>query len=115
MPFYYNQGHIPPKRHTVYKKSDGSLYYEELISREGFSYMYSNLYHLQMPTKVKKVGDFVSFFGRVTSCIYRSLISLFVTAFPIQGNFSSGSTSEKISLGMKGAVVFGWLVGIVSI
>ena len=25
------------------------------------------------------------------------------------------STSEKISLGMKGAVVFGWLVGIVSI
>ena len=41
MPFYQQQGKIPPKRHTVFKKDDGSLYYEELVSREGFSHMYS--------------------------------------------------------------------------
>ena len=56
MPFYHKQGEIPPKRHTAFKKDDGSLYYEELVSREGFSGMYSNLYHLQRPTKVSNVG-----------------------------------------------------------
>ncbi len=61
MPFYRKQGQIPPKRHTVYKKSDGTLYYEELVSREGFSYIYSNLYHLRMPTRVKRIGDFIKF------------------------------------------------------
>ncbi len=58
MPFYQQQGKIPPKRHTMFKKEDGSLYYEELVSREGFSHMYSNLYHLRMPTRVSELGDF---------------------------------------------------------
>ncbi len=58
MPYYLKQGQIPPKRHTVFKKSDGSLYYEELISREGFSGIYTNCYHLQMPTRVLQMGDF---------------------------------------------------------
>ena len=57
MPFYHKQGKIPPKRHTAFKKEDGSLYYEELVSREGFSGIYSNLYHLQRPTKISKVGE----------------------------------------------------------
>ena len=57
MPFYHKQGKIPPKRHTAFKQEDGSLYYEELVSREGFSGMYSNLYHLQRPTKISKVGE----------------------------------------------------------
>ena len=60
MPFYQSKGIIPPKRHTVFKKEDGSLYYEELVSREGFSHMYSNLYHLRMPTRILEMGQFHS-------------------------------------------------------
>ena len=59
MPFYNSAGKIPKKRHTVFKKSNGGIYYEELVSREGFSYMYSNLYHLRMPTRVQSLGDFI--------------------------------------------------------
>ena len=58
MPFYQSQGKIPKKRHTVFKNPNGGICYEELVSREGFSYMYSNLYHLNMPTQVIKIGDF---------------------------------------------------------
>ena len=59
MPFYQKKGKIPPKRHTAFKKDDGSIYYEELVSREGFSSIYSNLYHLQRPTKISKVGELI--------------------------------------------------------
>ncbi len=58
MPFYQSKGNIPPKRHTVFNNPNGGIYYEELVSREGFSYMYSNLYHLNMPTQVMELGDF---------------------------------------------------------
>ena len=57
MPIYHKQGKIPAKRHTAFKKDDGSIYYEELVSREGFSSLYSNLYHLERPTKISKVGE----------------------------------------------------------
>ena len=56
MPFYCKQGKVPKKRHTVFKNPKGGKYYEELISREGFSSIYSNLYHLNRPTKIKEVG-----------------------------------------------------------
>ena len=58
MPFYNSAGKIPKKRHTVFKNPKGGIYYEELVSREGFSYIYSNLYHLNMPTQVKELGPF---------------------------------------------------------
>ena len=58
MPFYSKQGNIPPKRHTVFKNPKGGIFYEELVSREGFSHNYSNLYHLRMPTRVKALGEF---------------------------------------------------------
>ena len=59
MPFYQSKGEIPPKRHTVFNKNNNKdLYYEELISREGFSNIYSNVYHVHMPTRLKKVGSF---------------------------------------------------------
>ena len=67
MPFYLQQGHVPAKRHTVFKKYDGSLLYEELMSREGFSYIYSNLYHIHMPTQIKDVGKFYSHKFELTS------------------------------------------------
>jgi len=56
MSFYRSKGLIPLKRHTVFKKADNSIYYEELISRKGFSSIYTNAYHLRMPTRLCSVG-----------------------------------------------------------
>ena len=58
MPFYQTKGEVPKKRHTIFKNPAGGIYYEELVSREGFSYIYSNLYHLNMPTQVMNLGQF---------------------------------------------------------
>ena len=55
MPRYHKLGNIPPKRHTVFKKPDGSFYYEELFGTIGFDGMSSLLYHTQRPTQVKAV------------------------------------------------------------
>lgn len=57
---YYQLGHIPHKRHTQFRKPDGSLYHEELFSTEGFSDLASLLYHAQPPTQIKQVGDPIS-------------------------------------------------------
>jgi homogentisate 1,2-dioxygenase len=56
MPHYYRLGDIPQKRHTQFRKPDGNLYSEELVSTEGFSNVYSNVYHCHPPTMVKEVG-----------------------------------------------------------
>ena len=43
MPRYHKLGDIPSKRHTVFNKpKNKGIYYEELVSREGFSNIYSN-------------------------------------------------------------------------
>jgi len=55
MPFYHKLGKIPPKRHTQFRKPDGSLYYEELFGTIGFDGMYSNIYHEHRPTQVKEI------------------------------------------------------------
>ncbi len=57
MPFYYKMGAIPPKRHTQFRKPDGELYAEELVSTEGFSSNYSLVYHCYAPTIVKELGE----------------------------------------------------------
>jgi homogentisate 1,2-dioxygenase len=54
---YHQLGQIPPKRHTQFRKPDGSLYAEELFSTEGFSDVYSLLYHTHPPTQIVQVGD----------------------------------------------------------
>jgi len=56
MPIYHSLGQIPAKRHTVFRKPDGALYAEELVSTEGFSSMYSLVYHTHPPTIVKELG-----------------------------------------------------------
>ncbi|MBS1506159.1 MAG: homogentisate 1,2-dioxygenase [Bacteroidetes bacterium] len=53
--YYHKLGNIPHKRHTQFRQPDGSLYHEELVSSEGFSGIYSNLYHIHPPTRIKKV------------------------------------------------------------
>lgn len=58
MPHYVHRGEVPHKRHTQFKGPSGELRYEELVSRKGFSDVYSNLYHLRMPTRVLRVGPF---------------------------------------------------------
>lgn len=55
MPFYHSLGKIPPKRHTIFRKSNGDLYYEQLFGTIGFDGMYSNIYHEQRPTQVKEI------------------------------------------------------------
>ena len=55
MPHYYTLGQIPPKRHTVFRRPDGELYAEQLVSTEGFSDLYSLAYHCSQPTQVLKI------------------------------------------------------------
>ncbi len=55
MPFYHKLGQIPHKRHTVFRKPGGGLYYEELFGTIGFVGMSSLLYHIHRPTMVKDI------------------------------------------------------------
>ncbi len=58
MPNYHRLGEIPPKRHTQFRKADGTLYSEEVFGTEGFSGNYSILYYYYPPTRVKKIEKF---------------------------------------------------------
>jgi len=57
MPIYHQLGQIPKKRHIVFRKPNGKLYAEELVSTEGFSSVYSTVYHCHPPTMVKHLGE----------------------------------------------------------
>ena len=57
MPFYHKLGEIPHKRHTQFRKPDGSLYREEVMGLEGFSGLQSILYHHFLPPRVRAVED----------------------------------------------------------
>jgi homogentisate 1,2-dioxygenase len=60
LPSYLRLGKLPPKRHTQFRKPDGSLYQEEIFGTEAFSGVYSTLYHEHPPTSVshiKKLKD----------------------------------------------------------
>jgi len=55
MPIYHTLGEIPHKRHSVFRKPDGSLYVEELMGNKGFTGPSSLLYHLSQPTQIKSL------------------------------------------------------------
>jgi homogentisate 1,2-dioxygenase len=57
MPHYVSRGKVPHKRHTQFRKPDGKLYSEQLVSTEGFSSVYSLIYHCHPPTMVKKIDE----------------------------------------------------------
>jgi len=59
--YYHRLGDIPPKRHTQFRQPDGSLYREELVTSEGFSGIYSILYHTYPPTRIKKIKDAIKY------------------------------------------------------
>ena len=52
MSHYQTLGSLPHKRHTQFRKPDGSLYSEQLFSTQGFSNDYSLLYHVYPPTQI---------------------------------------------------------------
>ncbi|MGA9224885.1 MAG: homogentisate 1,2-dioxygenase, partial [Mesobacillus sp.] len=51
MPYYKSMGKIPRKRHTVFKKENGSLFREQVMGTKGFSGLQSILYHHNPPTQ----------------------------------------------------------------
>ncbi len=54
MPYYVQLGQIPHKRHTQFRKPDGTLYREELMGLEGFHGVQSILYHHFLPPRLLK-------------------------------------------------------------
>jgi homogentisate 1,2-dioxygenase len=52
--YYRTLGKIPRKRHTMFKKEDGSLFREQVMGTKGFSGTQSILYHHHLPTEVVK-------------------------------------------------------------
>jgi homogentisate 1,2-dioxygenase len=56
---YLSLGTVPKKRHTAHRTSPGfnseGIFYEEVISTQGFSRAYSIAYHLRPPTRVKHI------------------------------------------------------------
>lgn len=56
MPIYHSLGHIPDKRHVVFRSPSSKLYQEELVGTQGFSSLSSLVYHLHPPTCVRQKG-----------------------------------------------------------
>jgi homogentisate 1,2-dioxygenase len=59
VPRYLSLGSVPKKRHTAHRTTPGykneGIFYEEVVSTQGFSRAYSIVYHHKPPTRVKKV------------------------------------------------------------
>jgi homogentisate 1,2-dioxygenase len=59
MPTYLKLGTLPRKRHIIHKHEPGfrdeGIYYEEVVTTQGFSRAYSICYHLRPPTRVRKI------------------------------------------------------------
>ena len=66
MPHYCVRGEIPHKRHTQFRKPDGDLYSEQLVSTEGFSNVYSIIYHCHAPTIITKIDEAIDVTPKVT-------------------------------------------------
>ncbi|MGC8749459.1 homogentisate 1,2-dioxygenase [Hydrotalea sp.] len=65
MPYYIQRGSIPPKRHTQFRQTNGSLYAEQLFSTEGFSSDYTLMYHYHPPTQIIKVDEPINFMPEI--------------------------------------------------
>lgn len=84
MPFYTQLGKIPHKRHTTFRKEDGSLHHEQLFGTIGFAGMSSLLYHLHRPTMVKAVGEPVDV--RPVAAVERNMMSRKLEGFKVAPN-----------------------------
>lgn len=76
--FYRQMGKIPHKRHTTFKKSDGTLFREQVMGTKGFSGTQSILYHHYMPTEVARtelIGKYVPEYEDQGSLKHRHLFT----------------------------------------
>ncbi|QED47697.1 homogentisate 1,2-dioxygenase [Cytobacillus dafuensis] len=76
--FYRKMGEIPHKRHTMFKKEDGSLYREQVMGTKGFSGTQSILYHHYMPTEVSQsqlIGKYLPEYEDQDSLKHRHLMT----------------------------------------
>ena len=89
MPHYVSRGEIPGKRHTIHKHG-GEHTYEELVSRAGFSDVYSNLYHLRMPTALRSIGTPERLAHQALEDPTHRPRHFFTAKFPGGGDFLSG-------------------------
>src|SRR6476469_2804428 len=55
--FYVQRDQVPHKRHTQFRRDDGTLYAEELFGVEGFAGRSSLLYHHTPPTQTHQIDD----------------------------------------------------------
>ena len=61
MPHYMKLGSVPPKRHIKHTRPKAEshlgegIYYEHVVTTEGFNRAYSILYHLRPPTRIRKM------------------------------------------------------------
>jgi homogentisate 1,2-dioxygenase len=86
MMFYRQMGKIPHKRHTMFKKADGSLYREQVMGTRGFSGTQSILYHQFMPTEVVKteiVGNYMPLYEEQPPLKHRHF---FTSNIPAKGD-----------------------------
>jgi homogentisate 1,2-dioxygenase len=58
MTYYMKLGNVPHKRHTQFRKPDGSLHHEEVMGIHGFAGIQSILYHLRPPTRVQEIETY---------------------------------------------------------
>ena len=82
MPIYHRLGQIPPKRHTIFEKPDGGLYYEQLFGTIGFDGMSSLLYHYHRPTMVKSVSEPVDVAPKIA--VAKNMMSRKLIGFNVQ-------------------------------
>lgn len=82
MPIYHRLGTIPQKRHTQFKKSDGSLYYEQLFGTIGFDGMSSLMYHVNRPTMVSEIDQAIDL--RPEVAVERNITSRLLRGFNVQ-------------------------------
>ncbi len=85
MTYYHKLGKLPAKRHIQFRQPDDSLYKEELVSSYGFSGIYSNLYHINAPTKVKKVLEAVPYQSKIAENYHLKQIHLKTSVSGITG------------------------------
>ncbi len=76
--YYRQMGRIPHKRHTMFKKEDGSLFREQVMGTKGFSGTQSILYHHFMPTETEEVslsGSYLPEYEEMAALKHRHLLT----------------------------------------
>lgn len=97
MPLYHQLGKIPHKRHTTFKKPDGSFYYEQLFGTIGFDGMSSLMYHEHRPTMVKEVLKSYSVEPKIA--VEKNMLSMALEGFsvPVKDDYLDSRTAVLVN------------------